>query len=83
MATRYFTLEEVVQRVVNGEEVSDIDRESEEDLPDVSSESENNGDSSENEAELMENTDDSGKFVHTVYIWNQTFFIYEQCHFVF
>lgn len=83
MATRYFTLEEVVQRVVNGEEVSDIDDESEEDLPDVSSESENNGDSSENEAELMENTDDSGKFVHTVYIWNQTFFIYEQCRFVF
>jgi len=69
--------------VLNDEEVSDFDNESEEDLPDVSSESENNGDSSKNEAELMENTDDSGMFVCTVYIWNQTFFIYEQCRFVF
>lgn len=67
MAARYFTLQEVVERVVNDEEVSDFDDESEEDLPDVSSESENNGDSSENETELIENTDDSGKFVRTVY----------------
>ena len=66
MAARYFTLQEVVERVVNDEEVSDFDDESE-DLPDVSSESENNGDSSENETELIENTDDSGKFVRTVY----------------
>ena len=43
---RYFTLEEVLERVVNDEEVSDFDDESEEDLPEVS-ESENNGDSSE------------------------------------
>lgn len=69
--------------MLNNEEVSDFDDESEEDLPDVSSESENNGNSSKNEAELMENTDDSGIFVRTVYIWNQTFFIYEQCRFVF
>lgn len=68
--------------MLNDEEVSDFDNESE-DLPDVSPESENNGDSSKNEAELMENTDDSGMFVRTVYIWNQTFFIYEQCRFVF
>ena len=67
MAARYFTLQEVVERVLNDEEVSDFDDESEEDLPDVSSESENNGDSSENETELIENTDDSGKFVRTVY----------------
>ena len=45
MAAWYFTLEEVLERVVNDEEVSDFDDESEEDLPDVS-ESENNGDSS-------------------------------------
>jgi len=50
---------------VLNDEVSDFDDESEEDLPDVSSESENNGNSSKNEAELMENTDDSGMFVRT------------------
>lgn len=53
MAARYFTLEEVLERVVNDEEVSDFDDESEEDLPDVS-ESENNGDSSESDSEFIE-----------------------------
>ena len=38
MAARYFTLEEVLERVVNDEEVSDFDDQSEEDLPDVSKE---------------------------------------------
>lgn len=75
MAARYFTLQEVVDRVVNDEEVSDFDDKSEEDLPDVSSESENNGDSSENETEVIENTEDSGKFVHTVYIGIEHFLL--------
>lgn len=76
MAARYFTLEEVLERVVNDEEVSDFDDESEEDLPDVS-ESENNGDSSESESEFIENSDGSGRFVLFVYIWRKIFVIYE------
>ena len=76
MAARYFTLEEVLERVVNDEEVSDFDDESEEDLPDVS-ESENNGDSSESESEFIEHSDGSGRFVLFVYIWRKIFVIYE------
>lgn len=70
MAARYLSLEEVLERVLNNEEVSDFDDESEEDLPDVS-ESENNGDSSESEtetAEIIANSDNSGRFVFIVYI---------------
>ena len=76
MAARYFTLEEVLERVVNDEEVSDFDDESEEDLPDVS-ESKNNGDSSESESEFIENSDGSGRFLLFVYIWRKIFVIYE------
>ena len=75
MAAQYFTLEEVLERVVNDEEVSDFD-ESKEDLPDVS-ESENNGDSSKSESEFIENSDGSGRLVLFVYIWRKIFVIYE------
>lgn len=70
MAARYLSLEEVLERVINDEEVSDFDDESEDDLPDVS-ESENNGDSSESEtdtAEIIANGNNSGRFGFIVYI---------------
>ena len=40
MAARNFTVAEALARILNDEEVSDLDDESEQDLPDVSSESE-------------------------------------------
>lgn len=73
----------MLETVVNDDEVSDFDDESEEDIPHMSTESDNNGDSSESETEFIENSDDSGKFVRVVYIWNQIFFIYKRCCFVF
>ena len=83
MAAQNFTVAEALERILNDEEVSDLDDESEQDLPDVSSESENNGDSSESETEFIENNDDSGTFSHIVYIWTETFVIYELFRFVF
>ena len=62
MAARYFSLEEVLERVVNDDEVSDLDVESEQDMADLPSESDESN-STEAEAELSENSDDSGKFM--------------------
>jgi len=64
MAARFFSVEEVIQSVVYGDEESDLDDESEQDLSNKSgndSDSDLNDDLSFTEADLPSESDESGK----------------------